>query len=99
MMPGKSAELDDDEKPRRPTIAAEFRAWIAVAVTLMINVIVVVYWAATLSENIKTLQTNVAELKSTVADRYTGAQAQKDFTEVYGRIADHENRIRALERR
>jgi signal transduction histidine kinase len=89
---------DDNELPARPAMAAEVRAWMVVAGTFVLNLVVVVYWAATLSADIKNLQYQVADFKNGAADRYSNTQATKDFTEVFRQLSDHESRIRAIER-
>jgi hypothetical protein len=47
----------------RPSMLTEVRAWLVVAFAFVVQLIAVVYWAATLSSDIKTLQYQVTEFK------------------------------------
>ena len=89
---------EDRRAPYRPTMITEVRAWLVVAGAFLLNVIVVVYWAATLSSKVEGFQTQLTEFKQGSSTSYSATQANKDFADVYRQLNDHENRLREGER-
>jgi hypothetical protein len=83
----------------RPKVAAEVRAWVAVTVAIVMQAIGAVWWAATLSAEMKALRDVVSELKAQIAAGYTAADAARDLSTIRVQISDHETRLRAIERR
>jgi hypothetical protein len=83
----------------RPKVAAEVRAWIVVAVAIVAQGLGAVWWAATLSAEMKALRDVVSELKAQIAAGYTAADAGRDLSTIRSQISDHETRIRAMERK
>lgn len=83
---------------KRSSVMTEVRAAVSIAIMLLVNVIALVYWAATLSADMRNLQVNVSELRNASTNNYTRAQAEIDLTKFRDDIKDHENRIRFLER-
>lgn len=83
--------------PYRPPMMTEVRAWLLVALTFVLQLIALVYWAASLSADIKNLQFQVTDFRAASADRYTLSQAREDWKRYDGNFADHEARIRRLE--
>jgi Tfp pilus assembly protein PilO len=83
----------------RSSVITEVKAAVSIAVMLLANVIALVYWAATLSSDIRNLQYNVSELRSAASTVYTKSQADTDLQRLRGDIKDHEDRIRAIERK
>ena len=53
---------------------------------------------AVLSTQIETLQSAMADMRTASADRYTRTDARSDLQPVMDRLADHEGRLRSLER-
>jgi prophage antirepressor-like protein len=84
---------------QRPKIAAEVRAWVIVAVTLVLQGMGAVWWAATLNAEMKALREVVQELKSQIATNYTANDAARDLSGIRSVIGDHEARLRAMELR
>jgi hypothetical protein len=89
----------DAAETQRPKIAAEVRAWIVVAVALVVQGMGAVWWAATLSAEMKALRDVVADLKQQIASSYTANDAARDLSGIRGTIGDHEARLRAIELR
>ena len=85
------------EHEDRPAVVTEVRAWLVVAAAIVMQLIAVTYWAATLSADIKNLQTQVTDFKTSSADNYSASQARAEFSLVTRIHADHEDRIRKLE--
>lgn len=65
----------------RPSGSAEIRAWIAVGLTLVLNLVGGAWWAATQTKELQHVRELLVEMRD-------GTNA---------RIADHEARIRILE--
>jgi hypothetical protein len=86
------------QNERRPTVVAELRAWIAVATVLLVNGIGGVWWAASLSSELKFVQQMLTELRSQVGTTYTTTEARRDREAMEQRISDHEHRLRQLEK-
>lgn len=87
---------------QRPSIVNEVRAWLLVGITLLVNIVGGVWWAATLSAEIKALREMLGRLElqvSTMAGAaYTAAEARRDLEHVQRQLTDHEARLRQLER-
>jgi hypothetical protein len=81
----------------RPPVAAEVRAWALAVVTLMVQTIGIVWWAATLSAQVNALREVVTELKSQLAVSYSSDDAARDLTPIRTQLLDHEARIRSAE--
>jgi hypothetical protein len=62
------------------------------------NIIGTVWWAATLSADMRQLRETLVEVKATSNDRYTGADARRDFAVVNASMAEVKERLRDLER-
>lgn len=88
-----------DRRDPRPSIAAETRAWIAVAVVLLAHAVGGVWWAATLSAELKYVRELMVEMKTQLASAYTAAEARRDFGVIESKIGDHEVRLREIERK
>ena len=88
----------DRRVPYRPAMITEVRAWLVVAGAFILNVVVVVYWAATLSAEVRGFQSQLTEFKQGSSGNYSATQANKDFADVYRQLNDHENRLREFER-
>lgn len=67
---------------------------IAVMVTLLIQTGGIVWWAATVSGDLKQLVAQVRELKE---ERYTKNDAQRDQALVQQRFGEHDRRLASLE--
>lgn len=97
-----SDDSDDDSKGRtrtpRPSVASEMRAWIGVGIVILVNMVGSVWWAATLSADLRQVRETLAEFKILTADRYSGSDANRDSALVQRQFLDHENRIRDIER-
>lgn len=89
----------EEEDRGRPRVAAEVRAWIVVAVTLVLQGMGAVWWAATLSAELKSLRDVVAEMKLQIGGIYTAADAVRDLSPIRTQVADHESRLRDIERK
>lgn len=81
----------------RPRVAAEVRAWIVVAVAIIVQAMGAVWWAATLSAELKSLREVVSEVKLQVTGIYTAADAVRDLAPIRERLTDHEQRMRRIE--
>lgn len=73
-------------------ICAALLSWVGVSVSQQGKDIVA------LQVQMSGLQTQMTAIQSATADRYTGTRAATDFKPVYDRLADHEARLRELER-
>jgi hypothetical protein len=82
----------------RPPVAAEVRAWIAVGVTLGVNLIGGAWWAATLSADMRNLREAVTAVQQGVAGAYTRNDHARDQSLIHQRLEDHEERLRQIER-
>ena len=62
-----------------------------------------IWWASSMNTNMDNVKDELSSIKvrieNSTTDRYRGADAQKDFTNVYTRISANENRILKLEDR
>lgn len=87
------------EGPKRPSVAAETRAWISVAVLLFVNIIGGVWWAATLSAEVKNIRELLTDTKKTLETTYREGEARRDkeISQIQANIQDLENRTRILE--
>lgn len=83
----------------RPKVAAEVRAWAVVAVTMLVQIIGGVWWAATLNAEVKALRELVSELRTQIGSSYSANDAARDLAGVRRTIDDHEGRLRHLERK
>lgn len=92
-MPPRNTQEDE-----RPSVAAETRAWIAVGTVLVAHAIGGIWWAASLSAELKFLRELMSELRSQIGTAYTSAEARRDREVLEAKIHDHENRLRGLER-
>jgi primosomal protein N'' len=81
----------------RPRASAEVRAWVLAAAALMVQLIGVVWWAATLSAQMQALREVVAELKAQIATTYSAENAQRDLAPLRAQVGDHEARLRLIE--
>lgn len=90
---------NDQAESKRSSVVTEVKAAVSIAVMLLANVIALVYWAATLSADMRNLQINVSELKNAASNNYTKAQAEVDFGNFRRDVKDHEERLRSLERK
>lgn len=77
------------------------RILIAVIGALFTHFIAGVWWAATLTANVKNMESTIvlltAEIKSNGVDKYRGVDAAKDFGVVIDRLSRNEVRISSLE--
>lgn len=87
------------EGPKRPSVAAETRAWITVAVMLFVNITGGVWWAATLSAEVKNIRELLTDTKKTLETTYREAEArkEKEMSTIQSQLQDQENRLRMLE--
>ena len=86
------------EHEDRPAVVTEVRAWLVVAAAIVMQLIAVTYWAATLSADIKNLQSQVTDFKQSSAENFSASQARAEFAMVSRAQSDHEERIRNLEK-
>jgi hypothetical protein len=82
----------------RPPVAAEVRAWIAVGVTLGVNLIGGAWWAATLSADMRNMREALAAVQQRVAEAYSTHDSARDLAIIRQQLADHESRVRELEK-
>lgn len=87
---------------QRPTAMVEVRAWLAVALALLVQSGAAIWWASGLSTKVETLQASVTEVKTDMRavqqSAQTAAQAAEDKNTLLRQILDHESRLRDLER-
>jgi hypothetical protein len=81
----------------RPLMVTEIRAWLAVAVAFIAQLVAIIYWAANLTSDIKTLNQRMSDYQVLTARQYTAAEAEKEFAVVNRILADHETRLRRNE--
>lgn len=82
----------------RPTMAAELRAWLTVGIGLLINIAGTIWWAATLSADMRQLRESFTEIKAASVDRYTNSDARRDAAVINASMAEVKERLRDLER-
>lgn len=90
--------MADHPQDRRPSMAAEMRAWIGVGIVLLVHAIGGIWWAASLSAELKFVRELMGELRVQLNSTYTGTEARRDREAVEAKLLDHETRIRSLER-
>ncbi|WP_428419412.1 hypothetical protein [Methylibium sp.] len=96
--------LDERRKnvTQRPTAMVEVRAWIAVALAILVQSGSALWWAANITSKVEILQTSVTEVKTDMKavqhSAQTAAQAAEDKNTLLRQILDHESRLRDLER-
>lgn len=96
--------LDERRKnvTQRPTAMVEGRAWLAVALAILVQSGGAIWWASGLSAKVENLQTTVTEVKTDMKavqhSAQTAAQAAEDKNTLLRQILDHESRLRELER-
>lgn len=77
------------------------RIMIGFVTVLCTNLLAGVWWAATMTANMKFIQVEVTSLsnqiRETTIDRYRGSDASKDFAVVNARIERNESRLLRLE--
>ncbi|WP_421883321.1 hypothetical protein [Methylibium sp.] len=87
---------------QRPTAMVEVRAWLAVALAILVQSGAAIWWAAGLSAKVENLQTSVTEVKTDMKavqqSAQTAAQAAEDKNTLLRLVSDHESRLRDLER-
>jgi uncharacterized protein (DUF2342 family) len=83
---------------QRPSAVSEIRAWIGVGVVLVMHAVGGVWWAATLSAEMRALRDVVAKLELQIAGTYTGAEAARALADIHKQLNDHELRLRNVER-
>lgn len=93
---GRPTVMSEKERPK---VAAEVRAWIGVGAVLIMNTVGGVWWAATLTANLNNLRELVADMKASLGNSYTAAEARRDLSSLQSQLQDHEGRLRALEAR
>lgn len=91
--------VDPQPTEPRPRIAAEVRAWAAVAAAIVCQLVGTVWWAATLSAQVAALREVVTDLKAQIAVAYSAQDASRDLAPMRSQMVDHEARIRVLENR
>lgn len=94
-----------DEKGRnvqRPTAMVEVRAWIAFGVVTLIHIGTGVWWASAVSAQLNHQSAQLTELKvdlkAVKSDAQTAAAASEDKRMLLNLVADHEARLRSLEK-
>lgn len=96
--------LDERSKnvTQRPTAMVEVRAWLVVALAILVQSGSALWWAANITSKVETLQTTVTEvktdMKSVQQSAQTAAQAAEDKNTLLRLVSDHESRLRDLER-
>jgi hypothetical protein len=88
--------VEPNQEPRISLIS-EIRAWLLVSVAFLAQLVGSVWWAATLSSDIKNLSLNFAEVKKDLAGAYPESRAANEFALIHRTTQDHESRIRSLE--
>lgn len=98
--PGQLA--DDKPAKMRPTAMVEVRAWIAFGMVTLVHIATGVWWASAISAQLKYQGESLAEVKQTLtvvkANAQSAAQAAEDKRLLMQFVADHESRLRMLER-
>lgn len=96
--------LDERRKnvTTRPTAMVEVRAWLAFGVVTVVHMSTGIWWASTITQKVETLQVSMTEVKDDMKEVRTSAQnaqqAAEDKRMIMNLVADHEARLRALER-
>lgn len=84
---------------KRPTVLSEIRAWMIVAATLVFQIVGGVWWAATLSEQNRSMQGLLIEVRRDMKEYALKADVERRFEETLRNFSDHEVRLRQLEQR
>lgn len=87
------------DRDQRPKVASEVRAWIGVGVVLVMHTVGGVWWAATLTADLRNMRELIGEMKAALGNGYTAAEARRDLSYIQQQLQDHEARIRAVEGR
>jgi hypothetical protein len=96
-------QLDDEGNAvTRPTAMVEVRAWIAFGVVTLIHIASGVWWASAVSAQLAHQSEQLTELKTDLkvvrGDAQNAAAAAEDKRMLLNLVADHEARLRSLER-
>jgi hypothetical protein len=91
------AMADNGNGADRPKIAAEVRAWGIATITLVLQGMAAVWWAASLSAKMEVTAAAVEKMESRFASTYTASDAARDLAFLRDRLTDHEQRLRIVE--
>lgn len=91
-----------EKRPSRPPVHTEVRAWITVGIVLMVNLVGGVWWAATLSAEVRALREQNARMETLIFNQsssfYSAAEARRDLAAIQAQLQDHETRLRHVEK-
>lgn len=82
----------------RPTMATEVRAWIGVGLAVLVQAGAGIWWAATLSEQNASMKQLLTEMRSEMKGYAVKVDVDRRLDEQLRTHADHEARIRYIER-
>lgn len=86
----------------RPTAMVEVRAWLAFGVVTLIHIATGVWWASAISTDVRYMREEQHQMKLDLravrTDAQTAAAAAQDKQMLLDLVADHEARLRAIER-
>jgi hypothetical protein len=102
-MDTEPGQLDNDRGlTMRPTAMVEVRAWIAFGMVTLVHIATGVWWASAISVKLDHHSEQLVEVKQTLtvvkANAQSAAQASEDKRMLLQLVADHEARLRQLER-
>lgn len=102
-MDTEPGQLDDKGRfVTRPTAMVEVRAWIAFGLITIIHIGSGVWWASALSTDVRYMreeqQQMKLDLRAVRSDAQTAAAAAQDKEMLLNLVADHEARLRVIER-
>lgn len=82
----------------RPSMSSEVRAWVAVGLAVLVQAGAGIWWAATLSEQNASLKQLLTEMRNEMKGYAVKVDVDRRMDEQNRVYADHEARIRYIER-
>jgi hypothetical protein len=81
----------------RPLMITEIRAWLTVAIAFTAQLVAIVYWAASLSSDLKSVNQRLSDYQTLTTQKYPASEAEKEFALIKRTLDDHESRLRRQE--